>query len=189
MSNLKDIYSENDQNIMLKAARSFIKSKLKKEKFLLDLNSLPENFLKIRSCFVTLHSSNNMLRGCIGHIEPFEYLIDNIKHNAINAAFNDPRFPAIFDLEELKSIKIEISILTVPEKIDSYEEIEIGKHGIILNKSGYSSVFLPQVALEQGWDLSETLMHLSLKAGLSCDDWKDSECKFKIFEATYFKER
>ena len=64
----------------------------------------------------------------------------------------------------------------------------IGRHGIILSKGFRAATFLPQVAPEQGWDLSETLQHLSLKAGLSGDDWKDPDAEFFVFTAEVIEE-
>jgi uncharacterized protein (TIGR00296 family) len=89
---------------------------------------------------------------------------------------------------ELSSIEIEISALTVPEPVSSYRDIVLGKHGIILKQGSRQAVFLPQVAPEQGWDLAETLRHLSLKAGLSGDAWKDPGTEFLFFTAEVFKE-
>ena len=75
----------------------------------------------------------------------------------------------------------------LPRPVASSEDIVIGKHGIILEKDGRKAVFLPQVAVEQSWELEETLSHLSRKAGLSADAWKDG-ASFSVFEAVVFGE-
>ncbi len=147
-----------------------------------------EKFSEIRSCFVTLTYSDKSLRGCIGSIIGYEELEKNIIHNAINSAINDPRFPSVSSREELDSLRIEISILTPPKAIDSYSEIELGRHGIILKNGHKSAVFLPQVAPEQDWDLETTLTHLSAKAGLFPTDWKEPETQYDVFEAIVFHE-
>ena len=73
-------------------------------------------------------------------------------------------------------------------KVDSYKDIVIGKHGVYLIKNGKNAVFLPQVAPEQGWDLEETLTHLSMKAGLPSDAWKKG-AEFLVFTAQVFSEK
>jgi AmmeMemoRadiSam system protein B/AmmeMemoRadiSam system protein A len=141
---------------------------------------------EIMGAFVTLHK-HGQLRGCIGEIFPRRALLDAIKEQAVNAAFYDPRFPRLRD-KELDEIDIEISALTAPYPVGSFEEIEIGKHGVVLYKGAHSAVFLPQVAPEQGWGVVETLTHLSMKAGLSPDAWH-SDCEFHVFEAIVFREK
>jgi len=137
-----------------------------------------------RGVFVTVHKGEN-LRGCIGYIEPITSCVEAVRDNAVSACARDPRFPPV-QKKELDEISIEISVLTPPVPIASWKEIHLGTHGIILEKSHHRSVFLPQVAPEQGWDLETTLMYLSLKAGLPADGWKDA--RFKVFEAQVFNE-
>ncbi|MCX5637046.1 MAG: AmmeMemoRadiSam system protein B, partial [Planctomycetota bacterium] len=117
-----------------------------------------------RAAFVTL-KKNAQLRGCIGDVLPQRPLFKSVILNAINAAFNDRRFPPVV-AAECNDIKIEISALTVPSPIESPAKIRIGIDGVVLNKDGRSALFLPQVAPEQGWDVNEMLANLSLKAGL-----------------------
>ncbi|MBO5689253.1 MAG: AmmeMemoRadiSam system protein A [Lentisphaeria bacterium] len=140
------------------------------------------------ACFVTLHSMpGEVLRGCIGNLQAFEPLGENLRHNALNAAFQDPRFPAL-DPEELPEVRFEVSILSAPRPIAGPQEFEIGTHGIILQKNGRSAVFLPQVAPEQGWDRATTLNYLALKAGLAANAWQMPDARFFVFTATVFGE-
>jgi AmmeMemoRadiSam system protein A len=145
------------------------------------------------ACFVTLHSlpmpggDGETLRGCIGNLQAFEALGENLRHNALNAAFKDPRFPAL-DPEELPEVRFEVSILSAPRAIAGVREFEIGTHGIILQKDNRSAVFLPQVAPEQGWDKETTLHYLSLKAGLAANAWQMPDTRFFVFTATVFGE-
>lgn len=134
--------------------------------------------------FVTLHRGGQ-LRGCIGRIEPDGPLDEAAAGMAEASAFGDPRFPPVRP-EEWPEIEIEVSVLTPPRAVASWREIEIGRHGILLHKEGRSAVFLPQVAPEQGWDLPETLRHLSRKAGLSPDAWERGAA-FEVFEAFLFR--
>ncbi len=181
-------YSQEEKALMLKLARESIERKLARQAPP-NVSGLPAKLLETRSCFVTLHSSDGELRGCIGHIGPFEPLAENILGNATNAAFRDPRFNPVSSERELASIYIEISVLTPPEEIPSIEEFVLGEHGIILQKSGRSAVFLPQVAPEQGWDVPTTLAHLSMKAGLQPEAWREPGAKFSVFRAIVFSEK
>ncbi len=157
-------------------------------------NKLPDHLLwPIRSialqkqagAFVTLNKNGN-LQGCIGRIVTNNVLFKTVQEMAKAAAFNDKRFNPL-KKEKLKDINISISVLTQPKKIKTYKEIELGKHGIILKKStksGHprSSVFLPKVPTGLGWNIEKTLEQLSLKAGLSRNDWRD-DCNFEVFES------
>jgi len=140
---------------------------------------------EIMGAFVSLHK-HGQLRGCIGEIFPRRELYEAVREQAVNAAFHDPRFPKL-RRDELDEIDIEISALTVPGRVSSYKEIEIGRHGIVLYKGSHSAVYLPQVAPEQGWGIEEALTHLACKAGLGPDDWQ-SDCEFHVFEAIVFSE-
>ena len=183
-----EAYSPDEKKMLLALARSTIENVLKRQAPPIP-DPLPAKLRETRSCFVTLHTKDGALHGCIGNIEAFEALYANIIHNAGNSAFQDPRFQRVKSLDELADITIEISVLTPPEKIKSTAEFIIGKHGIILSKAGHSSVFLPQVAPEQGWDKETTLVHLSLKAGLDPYAWKEADAEFKVFEAIVFSEK
>ncbi len=176
--------SDEEKSFLLKLSRNVLEEYIKNRK-VPEVKIIDEKLKEKCGAFVTLNKNHN-LRGCIGYIEPIKPLYQSVIDNTVNAAVNDPRFPEVTP-NELKDIEIEISVLTPPVKIDSYHDIIIGKHGIILSKGFHSAVFLPQVAPEQGWDLATTLTHLSLKAGLGPDDWK-SGAEFKVFTAIVFSE-
>lgn len=144
---------------------------------------LEPRLIQKRGVFVTLHSEGN-LRGCIGYIEGHKPLVDGVVDNGKNAAVGDPRFPPV-SVKELPGLDLEISVLTPLATVSGPEEIEIGRHGILLGIQGRRSVFLPQVAVEQGWDLETTLGHLALKAGLPADAWREG-ATFQVFEADIF---
>jgi MEMO1 family protein len=135
--------------------------------------------------FVTLKERRE-LRGCIGEILARRPLYEVVIGRTIDAAVNDSRFLPV-QPNEFDKLTFEISALEPPRPVASYRDIEVGRHGILLTKSGASAVFLPQVATEQGWGLEETLAHLALKAGLPTDAWKEG-ASFQVFEATVFGE-
>jgi len=148
----------------------------------------PEVFLKQYGAFVTLRR-NGQLRGCIGTFEPQKPLWQTLREMAIAAATQDPRFPPITK-DELKEIKIEISILSPRKKIDNWKEIKLGQHGVVVQKGFRSGTFLPQVATETGWDLEEFLSQLcTQKAGLPPDCYKDPLVNLYTFEAQILEER
>ncbi len=135
--------------------------------------------------FVTLKQGGR-LRGCIGNIMPVKPLYQAVLDNAVNAAHFDRRFKPV-QPEELARTTVEVSVLTPPVKQQDWRDFVIGRDGIILSKPEGSAVFLPQVAVEQGWTLEETLNHLSRKAGLGLDGWRKG-ATFQTFEAIVFHE-
>jgi AmmeMemoRadiSam system protein A len=170
-------------------ARDTIVKALNKEKFSSHV-SLYDALNEKRGVFVTLETHGEM-RGCIGNIIAADSIYESVVRNAINAAFRDSRFFPLTK-EELDDVEIEISVLTTPKDLkfkDYHELLKLLKpeYGVILENSGYSAVFLPQV-WEQLPDKEEFLSHLSMKAGLSADAWKDKKTKIKIFEVQSFKD-
>lgn len=137
--------------------------------------------------FVTLHE-DGMLRGCIGYLVGDGHrLCDLVDLLARESAFRDPRF-APLAREELPRCAIEISVLSVPVGIDGPERFVPGRDGIILSVHGRRAVFLPQVAVEQGWGREEMLDHLAEKAGLPPTAWRDPSARFQVFRAEVFGE-
>jgi hypothetical protein len=137
-----------------------------------------------RGAFVTLYKKGE-LRGCIGQVVARMPLADAVETMAREAAFGDPRFTPLRS-DELGDIKIEISVLTPLQKIGSVDDIEVGKHGIVIARHGSMGLLLPQVATEYNWDRTEFLEHCCLKAGLSREMWKDKETEIYIFSADVF---
>jgi len=180
--------NDKQKIFLLSLARNTIKEYLYKKKHqVIDENNIDKIFLEKRGVFVTLHK-NNKLRGCIGYILPYKALYISVIENAYNSAFEDPRFSAL-SKKEFDKINIEISVLTVPKKVDSYKDIVIGKHGIFLESGEFRSVFLPQVAPENNWDLETTLTNLSMKASGNPNLWKQENAEFEVFEAEIFSEK
>jgi len=137
--------------------------------------------------FVTLRKDEK-LRGCIGRFEPNQPLWQIVQQMAIAAATEDRRFSPV-TATELPQIKIEISVLSPRRRIKSAAEIEIGKHGVYLQKGNRSGVFLPQVAAENNWDKEMLLKQLCIsKAGLPPGCHTDPATELYTFTAQVFEE-
>ena len=138
--------------------------------------------------FVTLKKDGE-LRGCIGNFEPTNSLAEVVQQVTIQAATKDVRFSPVQE-DELDDITIEISVLSPRFQIeDPEEEIEIGKHGVYIQKGNRAGVFLPQVATENDWNLDKFMGELcSQKAGLSWDCWKEDDLEIYVFSAQVFEE-
>jgi len=126
-----------------------------------------------RGVFVTL-TNHDRLRGCIGHFEPDMALTEIVSQMAVAAATQDYRFFSNpVTASEMKGMDVKISILSPLRKIQSIDEIEIGKHGIWVRQGGKSGTYLPEVATEMGWDRVQFLESCcEEKAGLPADAWK-----------------
>lgn len=135
--------------------------------------------------FVTLHT-NGSLRGCIGHVEADEPLGYVIPRCAISAATQDPRFATVGP-SELAHLDIELSLLGPLEPITGSADIEVGRHGLIVERGWNRGLLLPQVATEWKWDVEAFLTHTCRKAGLPDDAWKHGTTLWR-FEAEVFGE-
>lgn len=162
---------------LLKLARESIKSELEGKELKVS-ESLGKKYSEKKACFVTL-TINGDLRGCIGSLEARQELWKDVIGNARSAAFRDPRFYELTE-KELEKVKIEISVLSKPEKIvynnveDLLFKIKPKKDGLIIKLGFYSATYLPQV-WEQISIKEEFLESLCRKAGLSGDFWKSGK--------------
>lgn len=138
-----------------------------------------------RGVFVTLKKRGN-LRGCIGRMIPDRPLAELVGAMALQSALEDPRFNPV-TARELPELEVEISVLTPMKQVSGPNDIVIGRDGVLIQKGGRSAVFLPQVAPEQGWGRDEMLGHLSQKAGLPANAWREGTT-FLTFQAIVFSE-
>jgi AmmeMemoRadiSam system protein B/AmmeMemoRadiSam system protein A len=184
----------DERQALLALARATLRSHLAHDASLADwFASHPGmNHLEaLAGSFVTVHntgakvSKQGRLRACMGIIEARMPLVDAVIHAAVSAA-HDPRFPRL-QYEELAPSHLEVSVLSPTHKVSGPEAIEVGKHGVVLNKRGRSAVFLPQVAVEQGWDRDTMLTQLARKAGLPADAWKQG-ATFEVYTAQVISE-
>jgi hypothetical protein len=142
--------------------------------------------LQERGAFVTLRKHGE-LRGCIGHLIGDRPLYLVVQNAAVSASVADQRFPPVTE-DELSDLEVEISVLSPLEQVEDVDQIEIGRHGVIIRRGLNQAVYLPQVAPEQGWDREEMLENLCLKAGLSKEAWKKEGTQFYVFTAKVFEE-
>ncbi|MBN2608440.1 MAG: AmmeMemoRadiSam system protein B [Candidatus Fermentibacteraceae bacterium] len=127
---------------------------------------LPRDLTVPRGAFVTL-KRNGLLRGCVGSILAVSPLAETVADMARSAALEDPRFIPVSPAE-LEGLEYEISVLTPLQIVDDWRRVRVGTDGLlVVTGDGRSGVLLPQVPLEQGWDLEEFLQGVCLKAGLS----------------------
>jgi AmmeMemoRadiSam system protein B/AmmeMemoRadiSam system protein A len=170
---MEDIpFSVEERNRLFRIARESIDSALQGKRTK-EFSVGEPNLLLKRGVFVTL-MNHDRLRGCIGHFEADMPLYQIVSQMAVAASTQDPRFAYNpITVQEMGEIDIKISILSEMKKIDSIDEIEIGKHGIYIRQNGRRGTYLPEVATEQGWNKIEFLEHCCMeKAGLPRDAWK-----------------
>lgn len=128
------------------------------------------------ACFVTL-TQHGHLRGCIGSLEAYRALRDDVWHNAQAAAFRDPRFAPI-TADEWPTVRVEVSLLSTPERLQIADEHDLcaqlrpGIDGVIFQAAGRRSTFLPQV-WDQLPDPTIFMAHLKEKAGVRASYWGD----------------
>ncbi|MBM3856381.1 MAG: AmmeMemoRadiSam system protein A [Verrucomicrobia bacterium] len=186
--------SKNDQKNLMMLARVTLEEFVKRGQLpSVESLGIPLSTVLQEPCgaFVTLYliqGTEKMLRGCIGTIRPVQPLYQAIIQNTVAAAARDPRFSRVRE-EELSDIALEINILTLPKKIASYEQIQLGRDGIIFHLGNAQSVFLPSVPLTFHWDLRQTLSQLALKAGFPATAWEAAEAWFEIFESEMMQEK
>ncbi|MDR0642899.1 MAG: AmmeMemoRadiSam system protein A [Treponema sp.] len=140
--------------------------------------------------FVTLHingTGGKKLRGCIGRMSAAGSLEQTVRTMAGEAAFADPRFPPL-EAEELDRCSIEISALSPMAVCNDPRSIKVGVHGLYLSHRGRSGVLLPQVPVEQGWNLDEFLDYICVKAGLPPQSYGEPGARLFTFTAEVFGE-
>jgi AmmeMemoRadiSam system protein A len=135
--------------------------------------------------FVSVHCRGE-LRGCLGRLETDRPVAENVVHLAAVVSDSDPRFAPLRP-GELADVDIEISALTPEQEVHDVSEIEVGRHGLIVEQGHRRGLLLPQVATEYNWDRETFLEHTCLKAGLPRDAWRHG-ARIYTFEAQVFGE-
>jgi AmmeMemoRadiSam system protein A len=178
--------NRTQQDILLSAARAAITAEVRGGTKP-SIESSDPALRESHGAFVTLYR-NGELRGCIGYIESPMPLLETIEEVAIRSATEDPRFLPIAE-EELDGLDIEISILSIPVEVKNIEDIEVGRHGLIIEAGRMRGLLLPQVATEYGWDRETFLRETCRKAGLSPESWTSPATKIYSFSAEIIEGR
>ena len=190
--NEKELLTKEEQKFLLKLARNTIEQYLKTgKKPAVDETKLTPALKKIHGCFTTLNKNYN-LRGCIGRILPQEELYKCVMDNSISAAVNDGRFSPV-QYDELKDVKIEISVLTVPKKLefssgeDLKNKLRPMTDGVILKKGWNQATYLPQV-WESFQTKEEFLSSLCAKGCMDSNCWQDPSIEVHTYQAFVFED-
>lgn len=187
--------SSEDKNFLLKLARQSIAKEFEMpsgEEYLMAVKGeVSDNLKNKEGVFVTLEKSSR-LRGCIGHIVGVLPLYKGVMENAVNAAFEDPRFDPL-EKGDLGKVEIEISVLSVPKRLEYknpeelLQKLRVGIDGVVLSKSFSRATYLPQV-WETFEDKKSFLNSLCAKAGLPEDTWMDPSVKIDVYQSEVFRE-
>ena len=179
--------TQEQQSRLLRIARQSIEAALEGRRAELDASQLDETLRQPSGAFVSLHTNERALRGCIGSIQPVAPLCHAVASNAFNAAFRDPRFYPLRK-EELAAVKIEISVMSPVVPVSDVGAIEVGRDGLIISRGSRIGLLLPQVATTYGWDRQTFLRQTCVKAGLPADSWQSGQCRIETFSAEVFSE-
>ena len=175
-------YSPEERELLLRLAHLAINTSLEERE--LELPAIPEHLQQQRGAFATLHLEGDV-RGCVGYVFPVAPLFQTIIETARAAAFQDVRFLPV-TREEAAQLQISISVLSPLFAIKA-EEVELGKHGLLVTQGNRRGLLLPQVPAEHGWDIKTFLEQTCRKAGLPSDAWQHG-ATLEAFTAEIFGE-
>jgi AmmeMemoRadiSam system protein A len=174
--------TSDEKTFLVKIAHEAILSSLENGE-IAQKDSVPPRLEEKRGCFVCI-KIDGKLRGCIGNFISDKPLHQLVQEMAVAAATRDPRFYPM-KKKDLSRFDLEISVLSPLQKVSSIEDIQVGVHGLYIEKNFARGVLLPQVAVEYGWDRDTFLGQTCIKAGLGPDDWKEGATIY-MFSAEVF---
>jgi AmmeMemoRadiSam system protein A len=166
--------------VLLRVAHESISSSLEGREISLEPPS--EHLAQPRAAFTTIYHHGD-LRGCVGYVLPIASVYRTVAETARAAAFDDTRFPPL-RLEELSGLQVSLSILS-PLEVIQPEQVEIGRHGIVISLGGRRGLLLPQVPVERNWERETFLAQTCRKAGLPEDAWRKG-ASIEAFTAEIF---
>ena len=182
LRSVETMFSEGDRQTLLRIARDAIVAHVRGGVPPV-LKATGGALSQPADAFVTLHRGGE-LRGCIGRLQAREPVVHVVAHCAVAACSDDPRFPPVTE-EELHGLEIELSILGPLEPVANLEDIEVGRHGLVVERELHRGLLLPQVAVEWKWDRRTFVEETCRKAGLPRDAWQAGATVSK-FEAEVF---
>lgn len=184
--------TQEEKRLLLKLARQALESGVRGQPLLpLDQSTLTPVLRTEGASFVTL-TEGGELRGCVGALEPYQSLVEDVREHAVAAALQDYRFPPV-QVDELVGIEIEVSRLILPEPLDYTTADDLlarlrpGVDGVILRDGFRRATFLPQV-WEKVADKEEFLSHLCLKMGASPELWRRKHLEVLVYQVEEFRE-
>jgi AmmeMemoRadiSam system protein A len=178
--NSPDEYSPEERSLLLRLAHESIAAALDRRE--ISLTPPSAHLAELRSVFTTLYY-RGALRGCVGFILPVAPLYRTVAESARGAAFDDSRFSPV-TRGEVEELKVSLSVLTSPQSIQA-EQVEIGRHGLLISLGPYRGLLLPQVPVEHGWDRIAFLEQTCRKAGLPLNAWQTG-ASLEAFTAEVF---
>ncbi len=173
--------TEDDKKLLHKIVREAIEAKFAETDYIPPSN---ERLDMKRGVFVTLKVRGE-LQGCIGLIKAREPLAHAVAEMAVAAAFEDPRFDPLVE-SQMKYLEVSISVLSHLERVHDFNEIKVGRDGLMIKLDMHSGLLLPQVATENGWNAIEFLQQTCLKAGLPKNSYNDKNAEIYRFSADVF---
>lgn len=176
-------FSQQERILLLQLAHDSIVSALEDREISLDPPT--PHLAEPRGAFTSLYLQG-ALRGCVGYVLPVSSVYRAVIDTARAAAFEDTRFYPV-TIEEAHQLEVELSILSPPNPI-SADQVEVGRHGLLISLGGNRGLLLPQVPTERNWDRITFLEQTCRKAGLAPDAWKHGAL-IEAFTAEVFGEK
>jgi AmmeMemoRadiSam system protein A len=175
-----DEFSSEERVLLLQLAHESIAATLERR----EISLIPPtaHMAKPRGAFTTLYY-RNALRGCVGYVLPIKPLNVAVAETARGAAFDDSRFSPV-TLDEARELQVSLSVLSPPQLIQP-DQIEIGRHGLLITLGPYRGLLLPQVPVEHEWDRRTFLEQTCRKAGWPPNAWQ-MDAKLEAFTAEVF---
>jgi AmmeMemoRadiSam system protein A len=178
--------TDAEKKELLALARKSVESVVGKDELYEPPASASATLNQERGAFVTLTESG-ALRGCIGYTSAIKPLYMTVRDTATHAALHDPRFPPV-SASELPRLEYEISVLSPLRRVTDVQQIRIGEHGLLMKNGDNEGLLLPQVPVEQNWDLQTFLEQTCRKAQMGSSCWKDEDTDIFSFTAVVFNE-
>lgn len=178
--------TDDQRQALLRVARQSIAAVLEGRTPQWKAEDFDDTLRQPAGAFVTLTREGD-LRGCIGSIQAVEPLYKAVASSAISASTRDPRFHPV-QRGELDQLELEISVMGPIERVTNFDDIVVGRDGLIVSRGPYAGLLLPQVASEYGWDRDTFLDQTCVKAGLPRGAWRAQDCRVEKFSATVFGE-
>ena len=176
-------FTQEERALLLKLAHESIESALGGQD--VSLTAPSAHLAEPRGAFTTLHIRGE-LRGCVGYVFPVASLYRTIAETARAAAFEDNRFCSV-SREEASELEVHLSVLSALQPIRA-EDVEVGRHGLLVSQGMHRGLLLPQVPVEHGWDRVTFLEQTCRKAGLPMDAWQRG-ATLESFTAEVFGDR